>query len=93
MPYDAIEQARHQGEHDARQAQDHAPTDSALRVAWAAGFGQTDQLKVAVDNARAAGLTWQQIADVLGLRMRHCQTKFSGAERQRRYRARRRGEA
>jgi hypothetical protein len=85
---DEIAQAKQQGAQDAQRAQDHAPSDPGLRLAWAQGFGQLDQLQSAVDVARAAGLTWTQIAEVLGMKMRHAQTKFSGSERQRRYRER-----
>ncbi|MGE3292473.1 MAG: hypothetical protein AB7O95_13930 [Geminicoccaceae bacterium] len=92
MTDDALEQARRQGSEDAQRAQEHAPDEPRLKLAWAQGFGQLDQLQAAVDQARAAGLTWQQIADVLGMRMRHAQTKFAGAERQRRYRERRQAE-
>ena len=58
-----------------------------LRVPWGPLVAS-----VAVRWAEADGLTWQQIADAIGLRMRHAQTKFSDAKRQRRYRARKQAE-
>lgn len=85
MDPEAIEAARSQGATDAERARDAAPEDPALRLAWAQGFGQLDQLQAAVDHAREVGLTWREIGTVLGMHMRTAQSKFSGAERQARY--------
>lgn len=92
MDQKAIEAARQQGVEDAERARNAAPTDPALRLAWAHGFGQLDQLQAAVDYARDLGLTWRDIGDVLGMHMRTAQSKFSGAERQARYYRRKRAQ-
>ncbi|MPY95972.1 MAG: hypothetical protein GEV08_23810 [Acidimicrobiia bacterium] len=88
---DRLRLARDHGEADARRAEEHAPTDALERIAWAVGFGQVDQVQAAVDAARAAGLTWRQIAPAIGEHWRNVQTKYGGGrERHRRYRERKR---
>jgi hypothetical protein len=89
--FDAL---REQGREAAqRSASEQAPTDTLERVAWAAGWGQDDELRRAVETARAAGAPWSAIADAIGIAAGTAETKYgSGYERQRRYRARKRRE-
>jgi hypothetical protein len=62
------------------------PADPILRMAWAAGYGQVDAIKDAVDAARAAGATWRQVGAALGVHYRTAQSKYGGGqERARRY--------
>lgn len=83
---------REQGRHDAVEAaEERAPSHPLERVAWAAGWGQEDQLRAAVQTARAAGTTWRAIAEALGEHEATVETKYGrGYERQRAYRERRR---
>jgi len=97
MPADAsdaaLDAARAAGRDDAEHAMDRAPDDPLLRVAWAQGFGQVDQLREAVRQAKASGLTWRQIGAALGEHPRTAETKYGGGlDRMRRYRERRRNE-
>ena len=90
---EALDVARHAGRESAGKALDDAPDDPLLRIAWAQGFGQVDQLRDAVQQAKAQGITWRQIGDALGENPRTAETKYgSGLERMRRYRERRRAE-
>ena len=70
-----------------------APQDVLRRVAWAAGFGNIDEAATAVGAARTAGYTWEQISDALGMNAETARTRYGGGyERQRRYRARKKGD-
>ena len=92
---DDLERARRQGDEDARTAGQHAPDDAALRIAWALGFGAVDQIQEAVTYAREKGLGWPDIAQITGEPDRRAaESRYGrGAERQRRYRARKKGES
>lgn len=97
MAHDAtpedLQAERARGEQAAHKVAAAGPADPLLRVAWAFGFGQTDQLQAAVTAARAAGLTWKQIAAATGEHPATAATKYGGGrERQREYQRRRRTE-
>lgn len=86
-----LEAQRQQGLSDIQRfVEEHAPSDPILRVAWALGFSQVDQVRAAVAVARKAGVTWSRIAEVTGDKDRRvAEMKYgAGYERQRRYRAR-----
>lgn len=86
------DEARGKGHADALEAAaERAPDHALLRVAWAHGFGQVDQLRGAVQEARAQGFTWRDIGQATGENWRTAQTKYGGGyEGQRRYRERKR---
>lgn len=84
--------ARARGEQDALRVEEQAPVDPLQRIAWAIGFGKTDQVQTAVDPAREAGCTWRDIGAAIGEHWRNAQTKYGGGRaRQRAYRERKRG--
>lgn len=86
-----LQQATDDGRAAATSTLNAAPDHPLLRVAWARGFGQTDQLQAAVDLARAGGFTWREIGEAVGENQRTVETKYGGGrERQRRYQQRRR---
>lgn len=88
-----FEEARRAGHEDAVATAETAPGHPLLRIAWAKGFGQVDQLQTAVDDARGAGFTWQHIAEATGENWRTAATKYgSGYERMKRYRQRKQAE-
>ena len=88
---DELEAARTAGKQAAEATAETAPDHPLLGVGWAQGFGQVDQLRVAVRRARDAGFTWKQIAEVTGENWQTAKTKYgSGYEAQRRYRERKR---
>lgn len=94
-PADDLERARTQGREDAlAAAEQHAPEDPALRIAWAMGFGTVEHLRDAVAYARERGLRWVDIAEVTGEPDAvAAESRYGGgARRQREYRARKRGE-
>ena len=71
-----------------------APAHPLLRVAWAAGFRELNQIHEAVRHSRAAGATWREISEALGENPATAETKYgTGLERMRRYRARLRADS
>lgn len=90
----AFRRAREDGRRAASHLLDGAPEEPLLRVAWAAGFGHPEQLRAAVDEARAAGCTWKQVGAATDEHWRTAQSKYGpGYEAHRRYRERRRAAA
>jgi hypothetical protein len=90
----AVERAHAEGERAAQSASSKAPPEPLLRIAWLRGFEDEDAIKEAVRIARRSGATWTQIAiatneaDAKAAEVRY----GGGAERARRYRARKRGD-
>ena len=91
---DRYDELRAQGRHDAEHAaRSHAPVDPLERVAWAQGWGQDDQLRQAVMDARQAGMTWRAIGEAVGMTEQTAEARFGrGYDRARAYRARKRGQ-
>lgn len=86
-----IDEAHNDGQRAASETLDAAPTHPLLRIAWARGFGQTDQLQRAIDTARETGYSWRQISAAVGENQRTVETKYGGGrERQRAYLKRKR---
>lgn len=86
-----LDQAREAGRAAAEAVlNSQAPAEPLLRIAWADGYGQVDLLHDAVMEARAAGATWRDIGDVLGMHFRTAQSKFGQPDRHRRYAERQR---
>lgn len=81
--------ARSAGHQNATDALAAAPDHPLLRIAWAQGFGQIDQLREAVQQGKASGLTWREIGEALGENPKTAATKYGGGlDRMRRYRER-----
>jgi len=87
-----IAEAKVQGQSEAEQAQQNAPGHPLLRLAWAQGFDQEDQVRAAVELARSAGYSWAKIGAVLGIHRSTAQARFGSNYRtQYRYRQRSQG--
>lgn len=58
-----------------------APADPLERVAWVVGYGEVDETLAAVNEARALGHTWREIAEATGLPLRTAISRFERARR------------
>jgi hypothetical protein len=86
-----LQRARQQGEKAAKQLLKSAPDHPLLQVAWAAGLGHPEQLRVAVQGARDQGFTWKQIGEATNEHWRTAQSKYGpGYPAHARYRQRKR---
>lgn len=64
---------------------EQAPSNPVLKVAWAAGHGRLDAVKAAVDEARAAGVTWREISDALDENLNTVKSRFTQPDRYRKW--------
>lgn len=69
---------------------EQAPDDPLLKIAWAQGYGSIDALDRAVLEARAAGVTWREIAEALDENPTTVRVRYTQQDRYQRYKARRR---
>lgn len=69
-----------------------APDDPVLRIAWAAGYGSVDAVDRAVHQARAAGVTWREIAQALGENHNTVRVRYTQPDRYQRWKAKKEGE-
>lgn len=81
---------REAGRRDAEQhISERAPADPLRRVAWAQGYGSIEAVDQAVADARAAGVTWREIAEALGENHNTVRVRYTQPDRTNRWRARR----
>ena len=89
MTADDIAAAREAGRRYAEQGiNEEAPNDPVLRVAWAQGSGSIAVVDQAVADARAAGVTWREIAEALGENHNTVRVRYTQPDRTHRWRAR-----
>jgi hypothetical protein len=88
-----VTDAREEGRAAALGALHRAPKDPEARLQWAQGAEEIDLLRIAVDEARLAGLTWREIAQALAEVESTVRVRYTQRDRTRRYRERRDAES
>lgn len=88
MP-DDLADARDQGRAELLRFYEGAPADPRLRLAWTKGADRVDLLRLAVGEARQAGLPWRVIAEALGEVESTTRVRYTQPGRWRRYKERR----